>query len=177
ELKSLQRALGITFIIVTHDQEEALVMADRVAVLRDGRILQCGTPEEVYERPANRFVAGFIGVMNFIEGEIGSDALFRAAGETLACDLGGLKRNEKAVLAIRPENIALRPAGIGIAGTVVDVAYHGLDRQLHVKTALQSAPLQVRVAATGPGAVIAQAGATVSLGFDAAACRIFQEGN
>jgi len=175
ELKRLHNEVGITFIIVTHDQEEALVMADRVAVLKDGRILQCGTPEEVYERPANRFVAGFIGVMNFIEGEIGSDALFRAGGEALACDLGGLKRNEKAVLAIRPENIALRPAGTGIAGTVVDVAYHGLDRQLYVKTVLQSAPLQVRVAAAGPEVAAAQTGAAVSLGFDAAACRIFQE--
>ena len=173
ELKRLQHEVGITFIIVTHDQEEALVMADRVAVLKDGRILQCGTPEEVYERPANRFVAGFIGVMNFIEGEIGDDAVFRAAGQALVCDTAGLKRNAKAVLAIRPENIALSPAGSGIAGTVVDAAYHGLDRQLYVKTALSAVPLQVRVAVTGAGTV--QTGAAVSLGFDASACRIFQD--
>ncbi len=175
ELKRLQHEVGITFIIVTHDQEEALVMADRVAVLKDGSILQCGTPQEVYERPANRFVAGFIGAMNFIDGEIGPDALFRAGGEALACDLDGLQRNARAVLAIRPENITLKPAGSGIAGTVVDVAYHGLDRQLYVKTALSPAPLQVRVAATGPGVAAAQTGATVSLAFDAAACRLFQE--
>ncbi|WP_428426408.1 ABC transporter ATP-binding protein [Pararhizobium sp.] len=173
ELKRLQHEVGITFIIVTHDQEEALVMADRVAVLKDGSILQCGTPEEVYERPANRFVAGFIGVMNFIEGEVGDDAVFRAAGQTLACNTAGLKRNAKAVLAIRPENITLSPAGSGIAGTVVDAAYHGLDRQLYVKTALSAFPLQVRVAATGAGTV--QTGAAVSLGFDASSCRIFQD--
>ncbi|MCV9997839.1 ABC transporter ATP-binding protein [Pararhizobium sp. YC-54] len=173
ELKRLQNEVGITFIIVTHDQEEALVMADRVAVLKDGSILQCGTPQEVYERPANRFVAGFIGVMNFIEGEIGADALFRAGGEVLACDHNGLKRDQKAVLAVRPENIVLKSDGTGIAGTVVDVAYHGLDRQLYVKTTLSAAPLQVRLAATGAAA--AQTGAAVSLGFDAAACRIFQD--
>jgi spermidine/putrescine ABC transporter ATP-binding subunit len=173
ELKRLQHEVGITFIIVTHDQEEALVMADRVAVLKDGGILQCGTPEEVYERPANRFVAGFIGVMNFIEGEIGNDAQFHAGGEALACDTQGLKHNAKAVLAIRPENITLKPAGTGIAGTVVDAAYHGLDRQLYVKTPLSAAPLQVRVPATG--AAVVQTGAAVSLGFDAAASRIFQD--
>ena len=173
ELKRLQNEVGITFIIVTHDQEEALVMADRVAVLKDGSILQCGTPQEVYERPANRFVAGFIGVMNFIEGEVGADAMFRAGSEVLACDLNGLKRDQKAVLAVRPENIVLKSDGTGIAGTVVDVAYHGLDRQLYVKTALSAAPLQVRLAATGAAA--AQTGAAVSLGFDAAACRIFQD--
>jgi len=175
ELKRLQNEVGITFIIVTHDQEEALVMADRIAVLRDGNILQCGTPQEIYERPANRFVAGFIGMMNFIDGEIGADALFRAGGQALACDVDGLKRNAPAVLAVRPENIRLDPAGTGVSGTVVDVAYHGLDRQLYVKTALSPAPLQVRVAATGPDEAAARTGAGVSLGFDAAACRLFQE--
>ena len=175
ELKRLQNEVGITFIIVTHDQEEALVMADRIAVLKDGAILQCGTPEEVYERPANRFVAGFIGVTNFIEGEIGADALFRAGGEALACDLHGMTRGRKAVLAVRPENIVLKPAGTGITGTVVDVAYHGLDRQIYVKTALSPAPLQVRMAAIGPEVASAQTGATVSLGIDAAACRLFQD--
>jgi ABC-type Fe3+/spermidine/putrescine transport system ATPase subunit len=144
-------------------------------VLKDGIILQCGTPEEVYERPANRFVAGFIGMMNFIEGEIGADALFRAGGEALACDLGGLKRDQKAVLAVRPENIGLKPAGTGVSGTVVEVAYHGLDRQIYVKTALSPTPLQVRVAANGPGAAAAQTGAAVSLGFDAETCRLFQD--
>jgi spermidine/putrescine ABC transporter ATP-binding subunit len=173
ELKRLQNEVGITFIIVTHDQEEALVMADRVAVLKDGSILQCGTPEEVYERPANRFVAGFIGMMNFIEGQIGNDGWFHAGGEAFACDTDALQRNTKAVLAIRPENITLKPAGSGIAGTVVDAAYHGLDRQLYIKTALSMAPLQVRVAATG--ADVVRPGAAVSLGFDAAACRIFQD--
>ena len=70
ELKRLQHEVGITFIIVTHDQEEALVMSDRMAVLRDGRLLQCDTPHEIYERPADRFVADFIGVMNFASGRI-----------------------------------------------------------------------------------------------------------
>ncbi|TIN13520.1 MAG: spermidine/putrescine ABC transporter ATP-binding protein, partial [Mesorhizobium sp.] len=68
ELKRLQHEVGITFVIVTHDQEESLVMADRMAVLRDGRLLQCDTPHAIYEHPADRFVADFIGVMNFVPG-------------------------------------------------------------------------------------------------------------
>ena len=66
ELKRLQHEVGITFVVVTHDQEEALVMADRMAVLKDGRLLQCDTPHAIYEHPADRFVADFIGVMNFL---------------------------------------------------------------------------------------------------------------
>ena len=70
ELKRLQHEVGITFVVVTHDQEEALVMADRMAVLKDGKLLQCDTPHEIYERPADRFVADFIGVMNFFGGAV-----------------------------------------------------------------------------------------------------------
>ena len=77
ELKRLQHEVGITFVVVTHDQEEALVMADRMAVLKDGRLLQCGTPHAVYEHPADRFVADFIGVMNFCEGSAVADGVKR----------------------------------------------------------------------------------------------------
>ena len=80
ELKRLQHEVGITFVVVTHDQEEALVMADRVAVLRNGRLLQCDTPHAIYERPADRFVADFIGVMNFLPGRANGDGLDLASG-------------------------------------------------------------------------------------------------
>src|SRR5688572_24324148 len=80
ELKRLQHEVGITFVVVTHDQEEALVMADRMAVLRDGRLLQCDTPHEIYERPADRFVADFIGVMNFVEGRFAARGVEVAGG-------------------------------------------------------------------------------------------------
>ncbi|WP_292058015.1 ABC transporter ATP-binding protein, partial [Mesorhizobium sp.] len=75
ELKRLQHEVGITFVIVTHDQEESLVMADRMAVLRDGKLLQCDTPHAVYEHPADRFVADFIGVMNFVPGKATADGV------------------------------------------------------------------------------------------------------
>ena len=70
ELKHLQKSVGITFVYVTHDQEEALTMSDRIAVMNGGRVVQCGSPEEIYERPATRFVADFIGESNFIDGTI-----------------------------------------------------------------------------------------------------------
>ena len=87
ELKRLQHEVGITFVIVTHDQEESLVMADRMAVLRDGRLLQCDTPHEVYERPADRFVADFIGVMNFLPGRAAAAGIVTADGTAIAGSL------------------------------------------------------------------------------------------
>ena len=145
ELKRLQHDVGITFIIVTHDQEEALVMADRMAILKDGKLLQCGSPEEIYENPTDRFVANFIGVMNFIDGRIGGDGHFAAKG--LRLPVPHLAAGP-AALAIRPEDVAIDHGGeAGIAGRVTDIAYHGLDRVLHVAIDACEAPLQVRVPA------------------------------
>ncbi len=151
ELKRLQHEVGITFVMVTHDQEEALVMADRMAILRDGRLLQCGAPHEVYEAPADRFVADFIGVMNFIEGAVDSGGVFCAPGLAVAL----ARPAGRGALAVRPEAVEVLPGladgaaegpAEGLPGTVLDVAYHGLDRVLHVRTA--AAPLlRVRVAA------------------------------
>lgn len=170
ELKRMQHEAGITFIIVTHDQEEALVMADRMAILRDGRLLQVGAPEDVYERPADRFVANFIGVMNFIEGKVGTEGVFEADGLRLAIPDA---RPGAATLAVRPENMAVEASGnLPVAGVIADVAYHGLDRVLHVKTAAAETPLQVRIPASGAG--FWQIGATLSLGIDPAKCRLFQ---
>jgi putative spermidine/putrescine transport system ATP-binding protein len=122
ELKGLQRALGLTFVFVTHDQSEALSMADRVAVFNDGRIVQVGPPEEVYERPATRFVAGFVGSSNVL-----------SALEAEA--LGGLARPS----SLRPEKIALvtgaPPEGAhAVEATVVDVSYQGPVRRITART-------------------------------------------
>jgi len=145
ELKRLQHDVGITFVVVTHDQEEALVMADRMAILRDGRLLQCGSPEEVYENPADRFVANFIGVMNFVEGRIGADGHFTAKGVRLP--VPHLAAGPTA-LAIRPEDVGIEHgSGAGIPGRITDIAYHGLDRVLHVAIDASAAPIQVRVPA------------------------------
>ncbi|MDI7861676.1 ABC transporter ATP-binding protein [Rhizobiaceae bacterium n13] len=169
ELKRMQHEAGITFIIVTHDQEEALVMADRMAILKDGRLLQCGSPEEIYEAPGDRFVANFIGVMNFIEGKVSENGVFGAGSLNLAIPGG---KTGPAALAVRPEHISVTTTGEGLAGTIADIAYHGLDRILHVKTAASPVPLQARVAANGAAAY--RRGDTVSLTLDPAKCRLFQ---
>lgn len=169
ELKRLQHEVGITFIIVTHDQEEALVMADRMAILKDGKLLQCGSPEEVYEAPADRFVANFIGVMNFIDGAIGPDGSFVAEGLSLKVptDIRG-----PATLAVRPENITVTAGGAGSEGKIVDMAYHGLDRVLHVRIAASEAPLQVRVPANA--AVPHSIGGTIHVAIDPDRTRLFK---
>lgn len=168
ELKRLQHDVGITFIIVTHDQEEALVMADRMAILRDGKLLQCGSPEEIYQKPADRFVANFIGTMNFIPGRIDANQCFTAPGITLpgVRDLIG-----DALLAIRPEDVALTTPQHGIDCRLRDIAYHGLDRVLHVTLNACGTPVQVRVPArSDTGHAIGDA---LSLTFAADRCAFF----
>lgn len=149
ELKRLQHEAGITFLIVTHDQEEALVMADRIAVLNGGRLAQAGTPHELYEHPASRFVAGFIGVMNFLDGTA-------VPGGVEVPGLGLLKGESPlrgpASIAVRPERVVLldAPPGGGrnhVPGTVEDVAYHGADQVVHVRAA--GTRLAARIPAAG----------------------------
>jgi putative spermidine/putrescine transport system ATP-binding protein len=107
ELKAIQREVGITFVFVTHDQDEALTMSDRVAVFDAGRIAQIGTPEEVYEKPASSFVAGFVGTSNVFTGDV-SEALFGRQG----------------TFSVRPEKILIAD-GEGVPGTVAEVIYAG----------------------------------------------------
>jgi len=116
EVKSLQRRLGITTIMVTHDQEEALTMADRIVVMNHGVIEQVGAPTEIYREPASVFVADFIGTMNFLPAEITGDAGtggggIRAGGLALACDTSGHPEGERVTAAIRPEDIVLLDSG------------------------------------------------------------------
>src|SRR5436189_3913294 len=116
EIRSLQQELRITTIYVTHDQEEALSLSDRVAVMKDGRVLQVGAPKELYERPRTRFVADFVGTNNLVPGEVQE-----RRGDQLVVDtaLGRLRAipsgavGGRCVLAIRPENAAIRAAGRG----------------------------------------------------------------
>lgn len=126
ELKSLQRRLGLTFIYVTHDQEEALAMSDRIAVMHRGRVLQVGTPGEIYERPATRFVAEFIGESNLIESVRAREASLR------------VPQADAAMFAIRPEKISLAIESITadncLRGVVEDSLYLGTDTQYSVRT-------------------------------------------
>jgi iron(III) transport system ATP-binding protein len=105
EVRELQRRLGVTTIMVTHDQEEALTMGDRIVVMNKGRIEQVGTPVEVYRRPATAFVADFIGVMNFVAGTVVMPGTVRLGELELACDADGLGAGAAVTLAIRPEDI------------------------------------------------------------------------
>jgi iron(III) transport system ATP-binding protein len=121
ELRQLQRKLGITAIYVTHDQEDANAVADRIAVLDQGRIQQIGAPLDLYDRPANRFVATFLGTVNLIEGMI-DGGCFVADGITLA-GIGGSPG--PACISIRPQDIAVDPRGAGIAATVTEREFLG----------------------------------------------------
>jgi ABC-type Fe3+/spermidine/putrescine transport system ATPase subunit len=135
ELRSLQRQLGITTVFVTHDQEEALTMSDRIAVMRDGVIEQLGAPREVYERPATEFVATFLGASNLIDavvaGQDGEHSLVEAACGRFAVAGAGLAPGQRLRLAVRPERVRVCPAGgPGLPATVREVVYRGAG--LHV---------------------------------------------
>lgn len=105
EIKDLQQSLGVTTIMVTHDQEEALTMADRIVVMADGVIEQVGTPEEIYGRPITSFVADFIGTMNFVDGVVEADGTVNCCDATLCCATDGMTQGDAATVAIRPEDI------------------------------------------------------------------------
>jgi spermidine/putrescine ABC transporter ATP-binding subunit len=137
ELKRMQHEVGITFVIVTHDQEEALVMADRIAVLNAGEIAQVGSPRQLYEHPGSRFVAGFIGKMNFFAGSLASGGVALDSGAVLAGAAPSGLSSGAAVAAVRPERLTLSPDHPGdglnaLPGRIVDVAYHGQDLNVHL---------------------------------------------
>ena len=111
EIRELQRRLRVTTIMVTHDQEEALTMADRIVVMNQGAIEQVGTPLEIYREPASPFVADFIGVMNFLAGTVARDGVVRLGRAEVACDVEGLAAGTEVTLAIRPEDIVVHDRG------------------------------------------------------------------
>lgn len=170
ELKRLQHEVGITFIVVTHDQEEALVMADRIAILKDGKLLQAGTPREVYEYPVNRFAADFIGVSNFFPGQSSPEGLRAADGTLIKVET---QLRGSAVAAVRPERIRLETGENSVAGTVVAMAYHGLDLQLHVQTTASPKLVTVRLTADQAERQELRQGDAVTLGWSAKDTRIF----
>ena len=156
ELKELQRELGITFIFVTHDQEEALVMSDRIGVMNDGNLLQVGTPEQIYEQPANRFVADFIGETNFLPCKVlnygdGMAAVSVAGTLTLkaACQTA-VAVGQNATLTIRPEKMHLHPehttaptGEIAFPGRIVEAVFLGTDTRFSIELA-EGAVVDVR---------------------------------
>jgi spermidine/putrescine transport system ATP-binding protein len=173
ELKHLQTSLGITFVYVTHDQEEALTMSDRIVLMRQGRIAQLGTPRDLYDRPASRYVADFIGETNLLAGTV-----VESAGGMAALRVGGtilrgvtdapLAPGSEAWLTVRPEAIALSngatPAVHNVVhGTVSDAVYAGSTLRVHV-----TLPGGRRVVANVPSGTVAENGASVTLAWPVA---------
>jgi multiple sugar transport system ATP-binding protein len=141
EIKELQRRLGTTSVYVTHDQIEAMTMADEIVVMHDGHVEQIGSPLELYDRPANLFVAGFIGspAMNFLRGRYRQDGasahLELPTGARVPAPLTGAADGMEVVYGVRPEHLALADGGEGLAGQIVVVEPTGADTHVVVRAA------------------------------------------
>ncbi len=170
ELKRLQGETGITFIFVTHDQEEALAMSDRIAVMSAGKILQVGSPWEIYDRPARRFVADFIGETNFLQGDVaavaGDVATVRlASGKPIEASFpAGVAPTGRVTVMVRPEHVraCAADADAFLSGTVANVVYLGTDTHIHVVLA-DGTPFVIRQQNAGAGRCGFAAGDAVGL--------------
>lgn len=133
ELKRIQQRLEITFIYVTHDQEEALTMSDRVVVMHGGDIMQIGTPQDIYNEPNNAFVADFIGESNIVDGVMEKDFLVSFEGKTFSCVDRGFEKDERVDVVVRPEDIKVVPTILGqFTGTVENVIFKGVHYEIIV---------------------------------------------
>ena len=136
ELKRIQQSLEITFIYVTHDQEEALTMSDMVVVMKGGNIQQIGTPQDIYNEPNNAFVADFIGESNIIDGVMLRDFRVEFAGQEFTCVDKGFAPKEFVQVVVRPEDIQIVPAIQGqLTGVVENVIFKGVHYEMHVRQA------------------------------------------
>lgn len=135
ELKEIQRDVGITFVYVTHDQEEALTMSDKIVVMNEGEIQQIGAPMDIYNEPENRFVANFIGDSNIFEGTMVRDHLVEFDGIEFECVDGGFDDNEVVDIVIRPEDIDIVDVEMGkLVGRVDSILFKGVHYEIVVKT-------------------------------------------
>ncbi len=133
ELRRIQRQLGITFVFVTHDQEEALTMSDRVVVMNKGKIQQIGTPQDIYNEPQNAFVADFIGESNILDGVMRDDFVAEFSGHVFDCLDKGFNKNENVDVVVRPEDVDIVPADKGmLKGTVTSVDFLGVHYEIIV---------------------------------------------
>ena len=187
ELKAIQERVGITFVYVTHDQEEAITMSDRIAVMNQGKVLQIGTPEEIYEHPASLFVADFIGESNFIPGtvrklgdslglEISDGRTLKAVWAEPTIDIG-----EAAVISVRPEKLHIYPADANIqmanmsyiSGVIEQTVYIGTDTRYAVRLTEENV-LQVRQQNMVRGGTHLKKGVKVNLFWDSENARILK---
>ncbi len=179
ELQHIQHETGITFIFVTHDQEEAMTMSDRIAVMRDGKVQQVGSGREIYEAPLNRFVADFIGETNLLEVTVHSVSSGMANcqlfnGKALVCPASEASVNGAGHISVRPERLKFTTAGKGVLqGQVSRQIYLGTD--LHVEVQLsESEAVKVRVQNTDQSHVL-YVGELVGLNFEAGAARLLAD--
>ena len=134
ELKRLQREMNITFVYVTHDQEEALTMSDTVVVMNGGKVQQIGTPEDIYNEPKNAFVADFIGDSNIVDGVMHKDFLVSFSGVDFPCVDRGFAREQSVQVVVRPEDIeVVSPMEGQLTGVVNDVIFKGVHFEMHVE--------------------------------------------
>ena len=177
ELKRLQHETGITFIFVTHDQEEALTMSDRIAVMSSGKILQVGSPRDIYDRPAERFVADFIGESNFLKADVvgvsgGRATVKLSSGTEIPASLpDGFSPSGKVTIVVRPEHAQLGAASpsASLSGTVENIVYLGTDTHFHLRLAGGEPFIVRRQNSRGAGDGIVQGGQIgIMIGSDAA---------
>jgi len=176
EIRELQRQLGLTTVMVTHDQEEALTMADRLVVMNEGSVRQIGTQREIYEKPADRFVAGFVGRSTFLSGSLDAKGRFRSAGG-LDLKVQG-SRAGRSVLALRPERLELARAPLtaldnSCAGVVEFVSYLGAAVDVHVR--LSPEDRIIVQLANRVGGDVPEVGAKVHIGWKADAALAFAD--
>jgi spermidine/putrescine transport system ATP-binding protein len=167
-LKQIQNEIGITFVHVTHDQEEAMTMADQIAVMNRGHIEQLGPPEELYERPQTSFVARFLGASNLLRGTVqGPGEVRLGSGALVRVDSQLPTRGSRVAVGIRPEKLRLRHAGDGenqLSGTIADRSYVGVATQYNVKT--PDGPISVFAQNTQAGSGTGERDTAVELSFD-----------
>jgi len=182
ELKRLQSETGITFVFVTHDQEEALTMSDRIAVMAKGKVLQVGSPRDIYDRPAERFVANFVGDTNFLSAEMGSfvastGSVRLPSGVTLSASLpeGGV-RSGKVTVVVRPEHARLtaETAGKPLTGRLENTVYFGTDTHYHVRL-ISGEPFMVRMQNTRDQVARFAVGDTVGIELGDAALQVLRD--
>ncbi|MCB2116615.1 MAG: ABC transporter ATP-binding protein [Rhodobacteraceae bacterium] len=174
ELKRLQTETGITFIFVTHDQEEALTMSDRIGVMSGGKILQIGSPREIYAHPTNRFVADFIGETNFLTARIRDGKALLGGGVEIP--LATARADGQATLAVRPEHVRVLPKGMEgtLSATVTNSVYFGTDSYLHLQL-LDGTEIVARQQTDPAGARGPETGAVVGVTFPPAAVQVLED--
>ncbi|QFT82072.1 Spermidine/putrescine import ATP-binding protein PotA [Roseovarius sp. THAF27] len=173
ELKRLQTETGITFVFVTHDQEEALTMSDRIGVMRDGSILQIGGPREIYNKPVNRFVADFIGETNVLIGTVEQGGVRLPTGDVIAVDnLDAATQGTKVSLAVRPEQVRIGDGAL--QGRVAETVYFGTDTHCHLRMS-DDTEVVARMQSPPSGDTGLQEGQTVAFDFVPGAVRVLED--